>query len=219
MCAMPENETTIINKIRVLVVDDHKVVRVGLRAMISHEPDMEVVAEAGNAPEALAAHATFQPDVTLVDLRLPDISGAELITQIRQRDPKARFIILTSYDADEDVFRAIQAGAHGYLLKGTFPEGILEEAIRTVHAGQRVIPPEIAQRLAHRLSVPALTPREIAVLELVAKGLSNREIGAALSTRPGTVKTHLERIYAKLGVGDRTAAALTAIQRGLVSLH
>src|SRR5215213_4732010 len=219
MCVMPETETTTVNKIRVLVVDDHKVVRVGLRAMISHEPDMEVVAEAGNGPEALEAHASYRPDVTLVDLRLPDISGAELITQIRQRDPRARFIILTSYDADEDVFRAIQAGAHGYLLKGTFPEGILEEAIRTVHAGQRVIPPEIAQRPAHRLSVPALTPREIAVLELVAKGLSNREIGAALSTRPGTVKTHLERIYAKLGVGDRTAAALTAIQRGLVSLR
>ena len=155
---MPETETTNLNKIRVLVVDDHKVVRVGLRAMISHEPDMEVVAEAGNGPEALAAHGTFHPDVTLVDLRLPDISGAELIAQIRQREPKARFIILTSYDADEDVFRAIQAGAHGYLLKGTFPEGILEEAIRTVHAGQRVIPPEIAQRLAHRLSVPAPTP-------------------------------------------------------------
>jgi two-component system NarL family response regulator len=206
-------------KIRVLVVDDHKVVRVGLRAMISHEPDMEVIAEAGNGPEALAAHAQHHPDVTLMDLRLPDIGGAELITQIRKNDPQARFIILTSYDADEDVFRAIQAGAHGYLLKGTFPEGILEEAIRTVHAGRRVIPPGIAERLASRLSVPALTPREIAVLELVAKGLSNREIGAALSTRPGTVKTHLERIYAKLGVGDRTAAALAAIQRGLVNLR
>jgi DNA-binding NarL/FixJ family response regulator len=206
-------------KIRVMVVDDHKIVRVGLRAMISHEPDMEVVAEAGDRLEALAAHAAHQPDVTLMDLRLPDIGGAELITEIRKREPRARFIILTSYDADEDVFRAIQAGAHGYLLKGTFPEGILEAAIRAVHAGQRVIPPEIAERLAHRLSVPALTPREIAVLELVARGLSNREIGAALSTRPGTVKTHLERIYAKLGVGDRTAAALTAIQRGLVSLR
>jgi DNA-binding NarL/FixJ family response regulator len=206
-------------KIRVLVVDDHKVVRVGLRAMISHEPDMEVVAEAGDGPSALAAHAAHKPDITLMDLRLPDISGAELITQIRKQDPLARFIILTSYDADEDVFRAIQAGAHGYLLKGTFPEGILEEAIRTVHAGRRVIPPAIAERLAHRLSVPALTPREIAVLELVAKGLSNREIAAALSTRPGTIKTHLERVYAKLGVGDRTAAALAAIQRGLVSLR
>jgi DNA-binding NarL/FixJ family response regulator len=206
-------------KIRVLIVDDHKVVRVGLRAMIGLEPDMEVVAEAEDGPSALAAHAAHDPDITLVDLRLPDMSGAEVITRIRKVRPEAKFIILTSYDADEDVFRAIQAGAHGYLLKGTFPEGILEEAIRTVHAGQRVIPPGIAERLASRISVPALTPREISVLELVAKGLSNREISAALSTKPGTIKTHLERIYTKLGVGDRTAAALAAIQRGLVSLR
>jgi DNA-binding NarL/FixJ family response regulator len=206
-------------KIRVLVVDDHKVVRVGLRAMINHEPDMEVVAEAEDGPSALAAHAAHRPDITLMDLRLPDVGGAELIARIRKADPQARFIILTSYDADEDVFRAIQAGAHGYLLKGTFPEGILEEAIRSVHAGRRVIPPAIAERLANRLSAPALTPREVSVLELVAKGLSNREIAAALSTRPGTIKTHLERIYAKLGVGDRTAAALAAIQRGLVNLR
>jgi two-component system NarL family response regulator len=187
--------------------------------MLGHEPDMQVVGEAGDGPSALAAHAAQRPDITLMDLRLPDISGADLITQIRKVDPQARFIILTSYDAEEDVFRAVQAGAHGYLLKGTFPEGILEETIRTVHAGRKVIPPEIAARLAHRLSTPALTPREIAVLELVAKGLSNREIGLALSTSPGTVKTHLERIYAKLGVGDRTAAALMAIERGLVSLR
>jgi len=208
---MPESA-----KIRVLVVDDHKVVRVGLRAMLAHEPDMEVVADAGDGPTALAAHAAFKPDITLMDLRLPDISGAELITQIRRVDDQAKFIVLTSYDAEEDVFRAVQAGAHAYLLKGTFPEGILEQTIRSVHAGRRVIPPEIAERLAHRLSAPTLTPREIDVLELVAKGLSNREIGAALSTSPGTVKTHLERIYAKLGVGDRTAAALMAIERGLV---
>jgi DNA-binding NarL/FixJ family response regulator len=206
-------------KIRVLIVDDHKVVRVGLRTMLSHEPDIEVVAEAQDGPSALAAHVASKPDILLMDLRLPDIGGAELIVQIRKTDPGAKFIILTSYGGEEDVFRAIQAGAHAYLLKGTFPEGILEETIRSVHAGRRVIPPEIAERLAHRLSVPALTPREITVLELVAKGLSNREIGAAISTSPGTVKTHLERIYAKLGVGDRTAAALMAIERGLVSIR
>jgi DNA-binding NarL/FixJ family response regulator len=206
-------------KIRVLIVDDHKVVRVGLRTMLSHEPDIEVVAEAQDGPSALAAHAASKPDIVLMDLRLPDTGGAELIVQIRKTDPGAKFIILTSYGGEEDVFRAIQAGAHAYLLKGTFPEGILEETIRSVHAGRRVIPPQIAERLAHRLSVPALTPREITVLELVAKGLSNREIGAAISTSPGTVKTHLERIYAKLGVGDRTAAALMAIERGLVSIR
>ncbi len=207
------------NKIRVLVVDDHKVVRVGLRAMIEHEPDMEVVGEASDGPTALAAHESLTPDVTLIDLRLPGTSGADVITSIRQRDPAARFIILTSYDAEEDVYRAIQAGAHAYLLKGTFPEGMLEEAIRAVHAGRRVIPPEIAERLAHRLSGPKLTPREIGVLELVAKGLSNAEIGAALNTKAGTVKTHLERAYAKLGVGDRTAAALEAMKRGLITLR
>lgn len=206
-------------KIRVLIVDDHKVVRIGLRTMLAHEPDMEVVGEAGDGPSALAAHAAHKPDVTLMDLRLPDLGGADLITRIRETEPQAKFIILTSYDAEEDVFRAIQAGAHAYLLKGTFPEGILEQTIRTVHAGRRVIPPEIAARLAQRVSAPALTPREIAVLKLVAKGLSNREIGAALSTSAGTVKTHLERIYAKLGVGDRTAAALLAIERGIVSVR
>jgi two-component system NarL family response regulator len=206
-------------KIRVMIVDDHKVVRVGLRTMIEREPDMEVVAEAEDRATNLAAHAASKPDVILLDLRLPDVHGSELITLIRERDPQAKIIVLTSYDASEDIFRAVKAGARSYLLKGTFPDGILEQAIRSVHAGHRMIPSEIAERLADRVSEPSLTPREIAVLELVAKGLSNREIGAALSTSAGTVKTHLERIYAKLGVGDRTAAALTAIQRGLVTLR
>jgi two-component system NarL family response regulator len=207
------------DKIRVLIVDDHKVVRVGLATMIGRERDMEVVAEAADGPAALAAYATHKPDVVLLDLRLPDMGGAEIITRLRKSDPQAKVIVLTSYDSDEDIFRAVEAGARGYLLKGAFPEGILEEAIRTVHAGSRLIPPAVADRLADRLGAPNLTPREIAVLELVARGLSNREIGAALSTSPGTVKTHLERVYAKLGVGDRTAAALTAIRRGLVTLR
>jgi two-component system NarL family response regulator len=206
-------------KIRVLVVDDHKVVRVGLRTIINGEDDMEVVAEAGDGPGALAAHAEHAPDVILLDLRMPDISGAALITELRKRDKTAKIIVLTSYDADEDIFSAVQAGARGYLLKGTLPDGILEQAIRTVHAGSRLIPQDVAQRLADRVSSPTLTPREIAVLELVAKGLSNAEIGTALSVSAGTIKTHLKRIYPKLGVGDRTAAALTAVQRGLVTLR
>jgi two-component system NarL family response regulator len=206
-------------KIRILIVDDHRVVRVGLRTLISAEADMEVVAEASDGPGALAAYETHHPDVTLLDLRLPDMGGPEVITELRKRDPKAKVIVLTSFDADEDIFRAVHAGARGYLLKGTFPDGILEEAIRSVHAGNRIIPNEVADRLVDRMTNPSLTPREIAVLELVAKGLSNREIGTALSTSAGTVKTHLKRIYAKLGVGDRTAAALTAVQRGLVSLR
>jgi len=206
-------------KIRVMIVDDHKVVRVGMRTMIEREPDIEVVAEAEDRASTLAAHAAAHPDVILLDLRLPDVHGADLIALIRERDPQAKIIVLTSFDASEDIFRAVKAGARSYLLKGTFPDGILEQAIRSVHAGHRMIPSEIAERLADRVSEPSLTPREIAVLELVAKGLSNREIGAALSTSAGTVKTHLERIYAKLGVGDRTAAALAAIQRGLVTLR
>jgi two-component system NarL family response regulator len=207
------------SKIRVLVVDDHLVVRVGLRTIVNAEADMEVVAEAADGRAALAAYAAHTPDVVLLDLRLPDLGGAEVIAELRKQDARAKIIVLTSYDGDDDVFRALRAGARGYLLKGTFPEGILEEAIRTVHAGSRLIPPDVAERLADHLATPSLTPREIAVLELVAKGLSNREIGTALSTSAGTVKTHLKRIYAKLGVGDRTAAALAAVQRGLVSLR
>jgi DNA-binding NarL/FixJ family response regulator len=205
--------------IRILIVDDHKVVRVGLRTMIEAEPDMEVVAEAADGASAVAAFARHRPDVTLLDLRLPDQPGAQVIAGLRKLDPGAKVIVLTSFDGDEDIYRAIEAGARGYLLKGTFPDGILEEAIRTVHAGSRVIPREVASRLADRMVGPALTAREVAVLELVAKGLSNREIGLALSTSAGTVKTHLKRIYDKLGVGDRTAAALAAIQRGIVSLR
>jgi len=179
---------------------------------------MEVVAEAEDGPGALAAYEAHRPDVTLLDLRLPDIGGAELIRQIRKRDPQAKIIVLTSYGGDEDIFQAVQAGARGYLLKGELPDETLEVAIREVHAGKRHLPRPLADRLADRLSAQALTPREIAVLELVAKGLSNTEIGAALSVTPGTVKTHLARIYPKLGVTDRTVAALVAVQRGIVSI-
>jgi two-component system NarL family response regulator len=211
---MPETQ-----KIRVLIVDDHRIVRVGLRAIIDAEADMEVVAEAGDGPEALAAFAAHHPDIILLDLRLPGMSGPEIITALRASDPHAAVIVLTSYDSDEDVYRAVQAGARGYLLKGTFPEGILEAAIRKVHAGQRLIAPEAAARLADRVSSPSLTPREVAVLELLAKGKSNKEIGRGLALAEGTVKTHLKRIYEKLGVGDRTEAALAAVQRGIVTLR
>jgi DNA-binding NarL/FixJ family response regulator len=206
-------------KIRVLIVDDHRVVRVGLRAIIDAEPDMEVVAEAGDGPAALAAYAEHKPDITLLDLRLPGMSGPEVLTALREKDPEATVIVLTSYDADEDVYRAVQAGARGYLLKGTLPDGVLEAAIRKVHAGQRLLAPEAAARLADRMTSPQLTPREVAVLELVARGKSNKEIGTMLSLAEGTVKTHLKRIYEKLGVGDRTEAALVAVQRGIVSLR
>jgi two-component system NarL family response regulator len=205
-------------KIRIMIVDDHPVVRLGLRTMIDAEPDMEVVAEAGDGPAALTAFAAHHPDITLMDLRLPGMSGPETIAAIRATAPQANIIVITTYDADEDVYRAVQAGARGYLLKGTFAEGMVE-AIRNVNAGRRLIAPEAAARLAERVSNPALTSREIAVLELVAKGMSNREIGTALSLAEDTVKTHLKRIYAKLGVGDRTEAVLLAVQRGVIRLR
>jgi two-component system NarL family response regulator len=206
-------------KIRVMVIDDHFLVRVGVRAIVNAEIDMEVVAEAPDGPSGLRAFDEHHPDVTLVDLRMPSMSGPEIIGHIRRRDPQAKILVLTSYDTDEDVFRALRAGATGYLLKGTFPEGVLEAAIRTLHAGRRHIPTEVAEKLASRMDNVSLSPREIAVLALVAKGLSNAEIGTALSTTAGTVKTHLKRIFIKLGVNDRTAAALIAVQRGLVMLN
>jgi len=207
------------DKIKVLIVDDHRVVRVGLRAIIDAEADMEVVAEAGDGAEALAAHEQHKPDITLLDLRMPGMSGPEVLAALRQRDPEAKVIVLTSYDADEDVYRAVQAGARGYLLKGTLPDGVLEAAIRKVHAGGRLLAPEAAARLADRMTSPQLTPREVAVLELVAKGKSNKEIGTMLSLAEGTVKTHLKRIYEKLSVSDRTEVALVAVQRGIVTLR
>jgi two-component system NarL family response regulator len=205
-------------KIRVLVVDDHPLVRVGLRTVINAESDMEVVAEAGDGPSAIASYTELKPDITLMDLRMPGMSGPEIITQIRALAPDANVIVLTTYDADEDVYRAVQAGARGYLLKGTFAEGMLD-AIRHVNAGRRLMAPEVAARLADRVSSPSLTAREVTVLELVAKGMSNREIGAALFLSEDTIKTHLRRIYAKMGVGDRTEAALLAVQRGVVKLR
>jgi two-component system NarL family response regulator len=205
-------------KIRVLVVDDHPLMRIGLRARIDSEPDMEVVAEAGDGPSAVAAYAAHKPDITLLDLRLPGMDGPQIIQVIRQDDPGAKIIILTTYDADEDVYRAVQAGARGYLLKGTFAEGIME-AIRNVQAGRRLIAPEVAARLADRVSSPSLTSREVAVLELVAKGMSNKEIGAALFVSETTIKYHLKNIYSKLGASDRTEAALVATQRGILTLR
>ena len=204
--------------IRVLVVDDHPLMRFGLRMRISAEPDMKVVAEAGDGPGAVSAYAEHKPDVMLLDLRLPGMDGPEIINVIRKTDPDAKIIIVTTYDADEDVYRAIQAGARGYLLKGTFAEGILE-AIRNVQAGRRLIAPEVAGRLADRVSSPSLTSREVSVLELVAKGMSNKEIGAALFVSETTIKYHLKNIYSKLGASDRTEAALIATQRGIIVIR
>jgi two-component system NarL family response regulator len=203
--------------IRVLVADDHQVVRVGLRAIIDAEPDMEVVAEAADAAGAIASFRAHRPDVALLDLRMPGMSGPHMIAEIRRLESTARIVVITTYDADEDVFRAVQAGARGFLLKDTFTEGILE-AIRAVHAGRRLIDPQVAARLMDRISEPSLTAREISVLQLVARGMTNKEIGIAGSMSEETVKAHLKHVFAKLDVTDRTEAALLAVQRGLIRL-
>ncbi len=203
--------------IRILVVEDHHVVRQGLVALIKTVPDMTVVAEAADGSQAVQLFHQHRPDVTLMDLRLPGLGGVEAITEIRQDFPAARIIVLTTFDGDENIFRALQAGARGYLLKDMFGEELMQ-AIRTVHAGKTSIPPPIAQRLAERMGGPSLTNRELEVLKLVVVGKSNKNIGATLSISEATVKTHINSILSKLGVSDRTQAATTALQRGIVQL-
>jgi two-component system NarL family response regulator len=204
-------------KIRVLVADDHQVVRVGLKSIIDAEPDMEVVAEAADGRSTIAAFAAHRPDITLLDLRMPGLSGAHVITEIRKIAPKAHVIVVTSYDADEDVFRAMQAGARCYLLKDTFTEGLLD-AIRSVHAGRRLIDPQLAARLVDRVNEQSLTTREVEVLALVARGRTNRQIAEELTMGEETVKSRLKQIFIKLEVTDRTEAALVGIQRGLIKI-
>ena len=204
--------------IRILVVDDHHIVRQGLVALLSTVSDFEVVAEADDGAEAVELHRKLRPDVTIMDLRLPRISGVDAIIAIRSEFPQARFIVLTTYDGDEDIYRALQAGAKGYLLKG-MNAGELTDAIRTVHAGKTRIPSVVAERLAERVSGTELTTRELEVLRLIVQGHSNKEIGNRLHISEATVKTHINNLLSKLGVSDRTQAATTALQRGLVHLE
>jgi two-component system NarL family response regulator len=204
--------------IRILIADDHPVVREGVAAMIERRPDMTVVAEAATGRDAVAAYRAAQPDVVLMDLRMPEMTGVEAIGAIRGEFPGARIIVLTTYDGDEDIYRGLQAGARAYLLKDA-PRDELLDAIRAVHAGQSRIPPAVAARLAERvLAGPQLTARELEVLRGIVAGRSNKEIGAALSIGEGTVKAHVNNILGKLGVNDRTQAVTTALQRGIVHL-
>lgn len=203
--------------IRILIVEDHNVVRQGLVALIKTVPDMHVVAEAGDGKQAVELFRKHKPDVTIMDLRLPEMSGVEAITEIRRSFPAARIIVLTTFDGDENIYRALQAGARGYLLKDMFGEELMD-AIRTVHAGKTRIPAPVAQRLAERMAGPALTSRELDVLRLIVSGKSNKEIGNDLVISEATVKTHINSILSKLGVTDRTQAATTALQRGIVEL-
>ena len=206
-----------MTSIRILVVEDHPIVRQGLIALLNVVDGVEVVGEAADGVEAVKEFELRHPDVTLIDLRLPKMSGVEVIQRIRADHAQARFIVLTTYDGDEDIYRALQAGARAYLLKGMTVE-VLISTIRSVHAGKSIIPPAIAQKLAERMSTEQLTQREQDVLEQIVRGKSNKEIGAALDISEATVKTHVNNLLGKLGVEDRTQAATAAIQRGLVQL-
>jgi DNA-binding NarL/FixJ family response regulator len=206
------------NPIRILVVEDHHVVRQGLIALLNVVDGVTVVGEAADGLDAIQQFQAIQPDVTLIDLRLPKLSGVEVIQRVRATQPTARFIVLTTYDGDEDIFRALQAGARAYLLKGMTVD-LLLSTIRSVHAGRSIIPPPIAQKLAERMGTEQLTHREQDVLEQIVRGKSNKEIGVELDISEATVKTHINSLLGKLGVTDRTQAATAAIQRGLVQLE
>ncbi len=203
--------------IRVLIVDDHAIVRQGLAAMIENEPDMTVVGQAGDGQEAIKQYRQLQPDVTLMDLQMPQMNGADATLAICAEFAHARMIILTTYDGDEDIYRALRAGAKGYLLKDAEPEALLN-AIQLVYGGQQYIPSEVAAKLVQRLNIPELSDREQEVVRQMARGLSNHDIGAALNITESTVKFHINRILSKLGVSDRTQAVITALKRGLAKL-
>ena len=205
------------NAIRVLLADDHPIVREGLITVVNAQADMVVVAEAENGKQAVEAFRKHRPDVTLMDLRLPEMDGVQATAAIRKDFSNARIIVLTTYSGDEFIYRALEAGARAYLLKTT-PKKELLETIRVVHQGQRRIPPEVAVRLAERIPVSELTPREAEVLKLIIKGKSNKQIADLLHITESTVKYHVNLILAKLGVSDRTEAATAALQRGIIVL-
>ena len=203
--------------IRVLSADDHVVVRVGLAAMIANEPDIALVAQAGDGAEAVELYTLHRPDVVLMDLRMPRLDGVSAIREIRAIDSHARIVALTMYEGDADVHQALSAGACAYLLKGS-PSADLMAAIRSAAAGKRVISAEVARTLAEFTPRIDLSAREVEVLRLVAKGLRNKEIARVIGRTEGTVKVHLKHIHEKLGVDDRTEAVTIALQRGIIHL-
>lgn len=207
-----------LDKIRVLLVDDHPAFRTGMAALIENEPDLKVVAEAGDGAQALQFYREQRPDVVLMDLRLPGIGGVETTMAIRKEFPDARVIVLTTFDTDEDIYRAIQSGAKSYLLKDT-PNVELAQTIRAVFAGEQILPPKVAHRLANRLQRADLSDIEMEVLQLLIKGRSNKEMATSLFITEDTVKARLKTLFGKLNVHDRTEAAICAIRHGIVHLE
>ncbi len=203
--------------LRILLADDHPILREGLALILDNQADMTVVGEASNGREAVEVFSQLQPDVTLMDLRMPEMGGVEAITAIRAEFPAACIILLTTYDGDEDIYRGLRAGAKSYLLKDASTQEILS-AIRQVCTGKNHISPAVGARLAERAQMPELTDREREVLQQMAKGQSNQEIGFTLRIAESTVKTHVNSILSKLGVGDRTQAAIVALKRGIAKL-
>jgi two-component system, NarL family, response regulator len=202
---------------RVLIVDDHSIIRQGLATIINRDPEMTVIAQAEDGQQAIDRFREYQPDVTLMDLRMPQMGGVEAITAICAEFKAARIVVLTTYDGDENIYRGLHAGAKGYLLKDAKPKELLS-AIRTIHRGQQYIPPEVGAKLVQRMSNPELSERELDVLRLMAQGMSNLEISTTLSIGESTVKSHVNRILSKLGVNDRTQAVIIAVKRGIVNL-
>ena len=205
------------NQIRVLSVDDHPLLREGIAALVNNQPDMTLVAEASNGAEAIQLFKQHLPDVTLMDLRLPDMSGIDIVIAIRTEHPEARIIMLTTFEGDVEIHRALQAGARGYLLKNMPPSELLD-VIRQVHAGKKRIPPEVASQLAEHMSDESLTEREVEVLRQVADGNRNRDIAKHLFISEETVKVHIKHIMEKLGASDRTQAVSIGIRRGIIQL-
>ena len=203
--------------IRVLIADDHAVVREGLVALVKRKSDMIIVAEASNGREAVDLWKQHRPHVTLLDLRMPELDGVSAIKEIREVNPNAHIVVLTTYDGDEDIYRAIRAGAKAYLLKDTARDALVD-TVRRVHAGETYLPPSLAAKLAERVSGAALSQREMEVLQRMAAGKSNKEIGTELFISDGTVKTHVKSIFTKLDVVSRTEAVATATRRGLIQL-
>ena len=218
---MPTTDTRLapagpsIARARVLVVDDHALLRTGVANIINLEPELEVVAEAANGADAIEAFRQHRPDVVLMDLRMPGMEGVEAVRQIRDIDPQARVVVLTTYDADEDIARALQAGAKAYILKDIAAEALVS-CIRDVLVGKTYLAPSAAAKLAERVTQVQLTPRELSALRLLANGNSNKEIATALQISERTVKTHLGHLFEKLGVTSRTEAVRVATRRGLV---